>query len=82
MNLVVQVIIRRGLALVLPITHPQEPNRNLLSLSLSETRVTDAGLAHLQKLKGLRNLYLKGTKVTSQGVADLRKVLPDLEIDR
>jgi hypothetical protein len=42
--------------------------------------VTDAGLAHLKGLNGLRMLRLEGTKVTADGAADLMKALPELKI--
>jgi hypothetical protein len=36
MHLLAQVILRRGLAIVPPITHPQRSNRNLLRLTLGD----------------------------------------------
>jgi Leucine-rich repeat (LRR) protein len=45
---------------------------SLSELSLSETRVTDAGLAHLRGLKGLTELWLDHTPVTDAGLAHLK----------
>jgi hypothetical protein len=42
-------------------------------LWLSETGITDAGLAHLAKLAGLQWLSLGGTAVTADGAKRLRK---------
>jgi Leucine-rich repeat (LRR) protein len=43
----------------------------LKSLSLMNTRVTDAGLKHLKNLKQLRSLHLGETRITDAGFADL-----------
>jgi hypothetical protein len=40
--------------------------------------VTDAGVAHLGRLKGLRRLKLANARLTDAGLAPLRE-LPDLE---
>jgi hypothetical protein len=44
---------------------------------LSGTRVSDAGLRHLNKIRSLRSVELEGTRVTSGGVSALSKALPD-----
>jgi hypothetical protein len=46
--------------------------RSLRVLDISETAVTDAGLAEVAKLSHLEDLSLWGTAVTDQGVAALR----------
>jgi Leucine-rich repeat (LRR) protein len=43
----------------------------LESLSLNNTLVSDAGLAHLQVLTQLRNLYLGNTQVSDTGLQHL-----------
>ena len=53
---------------------------NLLDLSLADTAVTDAGLAHLRGLARLLELDLTGTAVTAGGVVNLQAVLPNCRI--
>jgi hypothetical protein len=48
----------------------------LTTLSLSNMRVTDAGLKELTGLKNLTALKLFGTEVTAAGVQELRQALP------
>lgn len=48
-------------------------------LSLADTRVSDAGLAHVARLTGLHELHLDNTPVTDTGVAQLTP-LTDLRI--
>ena len=55
------------------------PSRPILtvyphSLGHKATGVTDAGLAHLQHLTGLRELYLQETQVTDAGLAHLQRL--------
>lgn len=50
-----------------------------LALSLSDTEVTDRGLAHLSRLTNLRYLWLDDTRVTDAGLEYL-KGLPDIHI--
>lgn len=45
------------------------------SLNLRDTRVTDAGMAHLKKLTQLRRLHLERTPVTDAGIAHLSGLL-------
>ncbi len=54
----------------------------LSGLSLSDTNVTDAGLAHLKELKSLSSLDVTGTRVTDAGIKELKQALPGLTIDR
>ena len=54
--------------------------KNLHTLSLSGTRVTDVGLNHLKGLTGLKKLVLSFSRVSEKGVAELRATLPDCEI--
>jgi len=50
-------------------------------LSLSRTKITDAGLVELAKLRQLKTLYLNSTKVTEAGGAVLKKALPNCRIE-
>lgn len=52
---------------------------DLRFLSLAETRVGDAGIAHLQSLSSLQELHLDHTEVTDDGLVGLVS-LPNLEI--
>ena len=49
-------------------------------LDLCNTKLTDAGLAHLCGLSGLRKLSLVNMKVTDAGIEMLRRALPDCSI--
>ena len=51
-------------------------------LSISGTKVTDAGLKELAGLTSLQTLVLNDTEVTDAGIAELRKALPDCRIIR
>lgn len=50
------------------------------ALDLSDTSISDTGLAHLKCLTRLALLVLDGTAVTPAGVADFRRALPDTTI--
>ena len=54
----------------------------LLRLNLTETRITDAGMVHLGKLKDLRSLTLNSRAVTGAGLAGLEGLshLEELEL--
>jgi hypothetical protein len=56
--------------------------KNLHTLDLSSTAVTDAGLRELKDCKELQTLYLRETKVTEGGVKELKAALPRCEIIR
>jgi hypothetical protein len=45
-------------------------------LDLSETKITDAGLAQLKGLNELETLCLNNTRVTDAGKEELSKALP------
>ncbi len=49
-------------------------------LDLAGTKITDAGLAHLKGLTGLRELDLRSTKTTDAGVRALEEALPRLKV--
>jgi len=46
--------------------------KNVVSLNLGKTPVTDAGLAYVEPLTGLVELHLEQTKITDQGLAQLK----------
>ncbi|MDC0050813.1 hypothetical protein OAJ79_04210 [Verrucomicrobia bacterium] len=54
---------------------------NIIGLGLSFTKITDAGLKDLTKLKKLTSLGLSKTKITEEGAAWLRKALPKCNIN-
>lgn len=51
-------------------------NKNLASVTLQDCDLTDAGLAHFQKLPSLRYVIVKNAKVTAAGIQELRQALP------
>ena len=59
-----------------------DPAKRPKGLLLDNTKITDAGLAHLAGLPKLQFLGLGGTKVTDEGFKNLRKSLPKLEVAR
>ncbi len=44
------------------------------------TKITDAGLVHLEGLRSLQALLLGGTQTTGAGVAKLQKALTECDI--
>jgi hypothetical protein len=52
----------------------------LQNLDLNGTRVTDAGLEHLQRLKQLRDLHIIGTACTADGEEKFKQALPHCAI--
>lgn len=52
----------------------------LVELDLSQTRITDAGLAFLSTMKDLKKIYLVETNITPEGIGKLRQDLPDCQI--
>jgi hypothetical protein len=54
---------------------------NLRRVDLSGTRITDAGLKHLEGMK-LDVVNVKGTKVTEQGAARLQEASPGVKVTR
>lgn len=52
---------------------------DLRFLSLAETKVGDAGIAHLQSLSNLQELHLDHTEVTDEGLKGVAE-LPNLEV--
>ena len=54
--------------------------QQLKSLIVNSTKITDAGLKDIAKLKQLTELYLTDTQVTKAGVAELKKALPKCKI--
>ena len=50
-------------------------------LYLNGTKITDAGLKDLVKLKRLESLWLLGTKITVAGIAEFKKALPNCLIN-
>jgi len=56
------------------------PGKPVVTLSLNDRRITDAGLKELAPLTNLTELNLFGTKVTDAGVRELQKALPRCKI--
>ena len=54
--------------------------KQLHTLNLNNTQVTDAGLKELAPHKQLQILELGSTKVTDAGMRELKKALPSLRI--
>jgi hypothetical protein len=52
----------------------------LWKLELGATRVTDAAVPNLGRLKSVRILVINGTAISPAGVARLRKLLPECDI--
>ena len=55
---------------------------NLTELRLANTKLTDAGLAHLATLPRLQTVRLTGTRITSDGLAAFEKARPRCQIER
>jgi hypothetical protein len=55
--------------------------KELRKLNLSGTQITDAGLAKLRALKGLKELWVNGTKVTLGGVRQLERDLSGCKVN-
>ena len=53
----------------------------LKMVDLVFSKVTDAGLKELARLKQLQSLWLGGTKVTDAGLKELKQALPKCHID-
>jgi len=56
--------------------------RQLHSLDLRDTQVTDGGVPYLAALKRLERLDIRGTQITDDGLQKLRRALPNCEISR
>ena len=56
--------------------------RELRSLDLRDTQITDAGVRHIAALKRLDHLDICGTRITDDGLQELRTALPNCEISR
>jgi hypothetical protein len=50
----------------------KSPNKTIIGVDLSRTKVTDNGLIEVFELFKLRNLYLVGTEITDYGLENLR----------
>src|SRR5262249_25386999 len=55
--------------------------KGLEFLDLAGTRISDAGLVHLERLKSLRRLLIRSTRVRKAGVERLRRASPNLDVD-
>ncbi|MEY2407604.1 MAG: eukaryotic-like serine/threonine-protein kinase [Verrucomicrobiota bacterium] len=55
---------------------------NLTELNLTNTKLTDAGLARLAALPWLRALRVAGTRTTSDGLAAFKKAHPQCKIEK
>ena len=60
----------------------KKPGKPVISVYLTATKVTDAGLVHLKGLSKLQMLSLSYTKVTDAGVKKLQAALPKCKISR
>jgi hypothetical protein len=67
---------------LLRILDPADPHNKVNALDLAGTRVTDVGLAHLNRFVTLRTLNLTATSVTDAGVDELQNALPNCKIIR
>lgn len=56
--------------------------RELRSLNLRDTQITDGGVRHIMALKRLEQLDIRGTRITDNGLQELRRALPNCEIAR
>lgn len=56
--------------------------RELRSLNLRDTPITDAGLHHIAALRRLEQLDIRGTRITDDGLRKLQEALPHCEITR
>jgi hypothetical protein len=54
--------------------------KNLNTVDLSETAITDAGLEKLSGLPSLRSLYLTGSRVTEAAVEAFRRDHPECRV--
>lgn len=54
--------------------------KNLISLDLSDTDVTDADMRELTALKKLHQLYLRDTRVADAGLKELKLALPKCRV--
>jgi hypothetical protein len=52
----------------------------LEQLILTDTKITDAGLAQIEQIKTLKELSLINTQVTKAGVAKLKRALPNCRV--
>jgi hypothetical protein len=56
--------------------------RELRSLDLRDTQITDGGVRHIAALRRLEQLDIRGTRITDVGLQELRGALPNCEIIR
>ena len=56
--------------------------RELRSLDLRDTQITDGAVPYLAALKRLEKLDIRGTRITDYGFQQLRAALPNCEITR
>ncbi len=56
-------------------------NPNLTDLSISYTKVTDEGFAHLQAIKGLKVIWVRDTRVTANAIESFRAAVPECRIE-
>jgi len=55
---------------------------NLTGLDLEGTAVSDAGLAHLSRMRNLRTVVVTRTNVSARGMEELRQKIPQCEVRR
>jgi hypothetical protein len=59
----------------------ESPGEPAITVDLSESKVTDAGLANLKELPQLQSLNLRGTRVTDAGLVNLKGLTNLHELD-
>jgi hypothetical protein len=55
---------------------------NLTTISMTGTKLTDAGLAKLAKLDRLESLAIVSTRVTAEGITAFRQARPQCQVER
>jgi len=54
--------------------------KNLDSLAIRDTVISDRGIAAISTLKSLKRLWIERTRITEKGLQDLKKALPGCEV--
>jgi Leucine-rich repeat (LRR) protein len=54
---------------------------SLTRLDLKGTKITNAGLQHIARIKSLRTISLANTRVTDTGVTEFQRALPNCKVE-